>query len=382
MDLNKEFIKYCKLNDLYNLKILLNNYNIDINTTITRNMNTGLMEACNYGYPSIVEFLLEQKNINFDYQNNLGQTALHLACEKRNIKIIKILLKKNINLNLQDMYGYTPFILACELNNDEIIELLMEKNNLDYDLQDLGGNTALIHCYRNKNYKIINLMFNKFNLDINLQNNRKKSLIFYACMNNDIEFIEFLLKKKDLNLNLQDLQGNIPLIYLFKNNLNQQNYLIEKFIGKINDINIKNNNDETILFHACNSKNFKIVDFLFKKTNLNVNSKYSLLIAYYNHSYKILLHFLLDMRTDLNILFKKNIDIDIILTSLDKYLISDKDKAFILFRLLNNKYINNDNKEKIKELYKDFKLSKNEKLIVLCGDNIPFKKTKYDIFLK
>ena len=73
-----------------------------------------------------------------------------------------------------------------------------------------------------------------------------------------------------------------------------------------------------------------------------------LLIAYYNHSYKVLLHFLLDMITDLNILFKKNIDIDIILTSLDKYLISDNDK--------------------------DFKLSKNEKLIVLCGDNIPLKK--------
>ena len=80
MDLNKEFIKYCKLNDLYNLKILLNNYNIDINTTITRNMNTGLMEACNYGYPSIVEFLLKQKNIKFDYQNNL-------ACEKEILKL-------------------------------------------------------------------------------------------------------------------------------------------------------------------------------------------------------------------------------------------------------------------------------------------------------
>ncbi|XP_006010861.1 transient receptor potential cation channel subfamily V member 3-like isoform X2 [Latimeria chalumnae] len=96
--------------------------------------------------------------INAEYENGdyKGQTALHIAIERRCKDIVKLLLNKgadvdakacgdffNPKMNMDGFYfGETPLALAACTNQLEIVQMLLEKGS-DTGFQDSRGNTVL-----------------------------------------------------------------------------------------------------------------------------------------------------------------------------------------------------------------------------------------------
>ncbi|XP_069801120.1 transient receptor potential cation channel subfamily V member 3-like [Dendropsophus ebraccatus] len=117
--------------------------------------------------PQIVQILLSftrrhgflHRFINAAYtdENYKGQTALHIAIERRQSEIVKYLLKEGADVNVHAngrffnpksrkdgfYFGETPLALAACTNQPGVVELLMKNSDTNVCIQDSFGNTVL-----------------------------------------------------------------------------------------------------------------------------------------------------------------------------------------------------------------------------------------------
>jgi len=70
------------------------------------------------------EFLEQHPRLNLDELDEYGFTALHLACDRGNADIAKLLLVKGANVTVKDADGLSALELARETNNESIVRLL------------------------------------------------------------------------------------------------------------------------------------------------------------------------------------------------------------------------------------------------------------------
>ena len=88
-------------------------------------------QSCELGSFNIVKILLEN-NIDINSQNNLGETPLHIAVAKNDIKLIKLLIEYNPKTNIATYKDGLTVMNYAEIggNNDifKIIKELNEKN--------------------------------------------------------------------------------------------------------------------------------------------------------------------------------------------------------------------------------------------------------------
>ena len=89
--------------------------------------NTPLHWACFNCAEHSVNYLLSFMN-DINQQNNLGQTALHIAIFTERIRIIKKLLKKGADLNIKDKNGKNPIQLSIQLTgaSSKVTNVLIE----------------------------------------------------------------------------------------------------------------------------------------------------------------------------------------------------------------------------------------------------------------
>ena len=78
-----------------------------------------------------------------DVNNDVGQTALHLATMSNRIDTIKHLLHEGAHVNRQTRFNkYTPLHFAARNNNTEVARLLLD-NGADINFKDKVNKTPL-----------------------------------------------------------------------------------------------------------------------------------------------------------------------------------------------------------------------------------------------
>jgi len=94
--------------------------------------------------------LLIKKGANMDAKDKKGKTALHVAAEKGDIPVMKLLLdsslpiKKGANINAKDNEGETALCVAAEKGDIPVMELLMD-SGADIEIGDNLGETPIFH---------------------------------------------------------------------------------------------------------------------------------------------------------------------------------------------------------------------------------------------
>jgi ankyrin repeat protein len=116
----------------------------------------------------------------------VGVSPLLLACEKRNIEIVRMLVLStpNINLNVIDKNGKTPLMVAVEKSSLDIVEFLLseENNNINkvkINQRDFIGRTALFLAIRHMNRDIISHIMAKGG-DLSICDNQGKNSLDQA----------------------------------------------------------------------------------------------------------------------------------------------------------------------------------------------------------
>ena len=80
------------------------------------------------------------KEIDLDYEDTLGNTALLKSSEKGHLEITEFLINSGSNINHQNKQGMTAAMKAAENDHYYILKMLMEYN-IDKTRSDYSGRT-------------------------------------------------------------------------------------------------------------------------------------------------------------------------------------------------------------------------------------------------
>jgi ankyrin repeat protein len=225
----------------------------------------GLVESCQCGHVGMMNFFLTSYDVN--YQTRDGQTALHIAYDKKYNKAIGVLLGQGANPDLLNRDGLALLHRASKDNRRAVVELLLQKG-ASPDVQALNGDRPLHFAYyKNNDTLAIDLLSN--NADPNLLGNEGLSVVHHACKDEDPDFFSLLLKK-NADVNLPTANGETPLGIICSNsNLEMFNLLMRYDPNSHAD-----DGGHTLLHRACGSGALNDADqLLVGKANVNARTK-------------------------------------------------------------------------------------------------------------
>ena len=94
------------------------------------------------GNVEIVKSLLEHSSIDVEATDDVGNTALHVATERKHPSVVKVLLKHGAHVDAVNDRARTPLMQACQAGNTKSIELLLT-HKANVWVKDADGKTAL-----------------------------------------------------------------------------------------------------------------------------------------------------------------------------------------------------------------------------------------------
>jgi hypothetical protein len=87
-----------------------------------------------------VTLLRAHPDLDVNWKDEWGWTALHRACRTGHVKVVKLLLvHAAIGVNIQTEYGSTPFLLSCFNNHVSVVQLLLKDPRVNINLADHYG---------------------------------------------------------------------------------------------------------------------------------------------------------------------------------------------------------------------------------------------------
>ena len=107
-----------------------------------------------------------------------GQTALHIATQRRDLTWMQYLISRGANVNIRDGRGQTPLVIATNFGFVEGVELLVS-SGAKVDESSTTGETPLITAVHNRNVGLMRLLL-KAGADPDRADNSGRSARDYA----------------------------------------------------------------------------------------------------------------------------------------------------------------------------------------------------------
>eukprot|EP00548_Thalassiothrix_antarctica_P018537 CAMPEP_0194185082 /NCGR_PEP_ID=MMETSP0154-20130528/40948_1 /TAXON_ID=1049557 /ORGANISM="Thalassiothrix antarctica, Strain L6-D1" /LENGTH=331 /DNA_ID=CAMNT_0038903141 /DNA_START=68 /DNA_END=1063 /DNA_ORIENTATION=+ len=113
------------------VEYLLQQPNINVNI-VNLFEETPLYAACMYGSSgeAVIERLLRHTSVNIDQANRFGETPLFAACRRGYIWLVRLLLQYGANIHRATKHNdETPLCIATLHEHQTIVEILLQHNN-------------------------------------------------------------------------------------------------------------------------------------------------------------------------------------------------------------------------------------------------------------
>ena len=177
--------------------------------------------------------LLSLNQIDINFQNENGWSALHFACDEGNLKtnekktalhistfrgyfdITKLLIESGAKINLRDNEQNLPVHICASQGYDEILNFILEKNSTGLKIKNLYGKTPLDLATKESTREIIN----KY---LNIKKDKNENISPLKSKNSKNQFSRIKIRKTNKNL-MKCLMTPISPRALNNNNLNINN---------------------------------------------------------------------------------------------------------------------------------------------------------------
>lgn len=198
------------IGDLSSVGALLSR-KFDINHRSSKCGSTLLHNALHIRDDIMVNFLLNQKNININLKDNNGDMPLHIAAKRNYFSMFNRLISRGADINAKNNKGFTPLHIASFRNNVQMISLLLAQPGIEVNLQDEKGCSPLHHLVILwADVEAANLFLARDDIQVNLKEINANTPLHFAAFRESFESVSRLLEM-GAELNIQDLQGNTPL---------------------------------------------------------------------------------------------------------------------------------------------------------------------------
>ncbi len=136
------------------------------------------------------------------------ETALHLACRRGHISVIKFLLSLKANVNFASARGASPLHLAASAGKTQVVEMLTAAG-ADRDSKDSAGRTPLHDAVINRQMTCVQLLLRN-GTDCNAKDTNGNTPL-HEAMNIDSERILNALLKAGAKVDKKNAHGQTPL---------------------------------------------------------------------------------------------------------------------------------------------------------------------------
>ena len=181
--------------------------------------------AVSNGHTKVVELLLTNEHVNIDSEMLVNQ--LHKACKMRDDpEMVRIILDKYPELvdctYKDDRYGYTALMLASENGNTKVVKMLLNcgaqvdhQNKLQHRYgNEVGGLTALMVAVMSRKSETVELLLEE-GADVDLTDSTGSTALIMTCENGQMDLAKLLIEK-GANVNHVDCRGGNALLYAVK----------------------------------------------------------------------------------------------------------------------------------------------------------------------
>jgi ankyrin repeat protein len=188
-DLNVNTINSVYINQLTTLQH-------EINYALDNIPNINLQQAVlNNNLPEL-QNLVNSPNIDINYQDPLGKTALHYAVDFNQTNTVNYLLSNNANINTFDFTGYSPYLDAIYYGYSEILNLLLNSSgagNINLDDTSKSIYTPLQNAIMQNETDISTLLITKGANASIIFPNSNKTILHYAVNNQNLPLVNDLI---------------------------------------------------------------------------------------------------------------------------------------------------------------------------------------------
>lgn len=205
----------------------------------------------------------EQKN-TINITNNKGISVLYEAIDSNNIEYIKELITNGINLNVKlpdgytnNLSGATPLLYSIYKNKKDITKLLIE-NGANLRTKDFKTWNSIMYAAAFSDINTLSLLIEKDETLINSKTEFYVNPLHIASDYNNLEAIMYLCTNSNIDINERDIDGWTSL-YHAANSKSIEAYNLLIRLGA--DTNIGDNNDvlpSTVLTRRIEHENSKI----------------------------------------------------------------------------------------------------------------------------
>jgi len=183
------------------------------------------------------ELILTSKLLDYSYQDQNGNSYLHLAVINQLENIVRTLIKNGINLNIQNNDGNTALHFAYSTGDIKFITIIIEskadftiknKNGLIAEEIDPGTFPEILDINNNNNLNKMNVTHNKnntvtINLNLDNANNNSKEIE----KENDTLVNERGQINKSIKINWEENGTNNKIYNNINNNINENQNKLE-----------------------------------------------------------------------------------------------------------------------------------------------------------
>lgn len=264
-------------NHIESVRWLLNT-NINYNSADTYG-NTAIMLAAKYGFTNIISELLQKKDLNIDFEDQNGCTAIEFAIINKHFNAYKKIKSRIYDINKRNKENLTILHLAIKTENYQVIDDLIQDKNF------IIKNELLFYQYTYINKTMLDKILGQFD-DLNIKDSFDRNVLFYLVQNGcECEEIFHDLINRNIDINYIDKEGNNVLLHLVEFIINKEETFLDVepedverhnndisnlinfipiILEKNSDTLLCNNNNETILSLCAKAKNINMLNTFFE----------------------------------------------------------------------------------------------------------------------
>ena len=264
---NRELLIISKKGDKEKLLELLSTNQININYQ-NENGWSALHHACDEGNLKIVDILIKSK-IDLNLKTNEKKTALHISVLRGYFDISKLLIENGANINIRDNEKNLPIHICASEGHDELLNFILENNLTGIKAKNLYGKTPLDLASKDSTKEIINKYLSlKKNDNFRVIDKDKNSISPKLNKGNIINYNYNQMTNNSNNRN----KNQFSRIKIHKTNKNQMKSLMMPISANHLNKNFNNNNDYSLNNNSSNEQRNNIKTNKSKNFNNNNNN--------------------------------------------------------------------------------------------------------------